>query len=164
MTVIEALEKLLPSFQRYYNVKRENITEPFSAEAEFYSQDSQYFLFKSAKLSESESKEFVFFATCENLDLASLKHLDETAWNTGMSRVNITPNHHSTDVSLIILAQTIEKDAAEEIKKLRHYKSYSFTLCGWSKYRLIALELSTGNVIYNHQGQELKKLIRNIQK
>lgn len=164
MTPNEALEKLLPSFMRYYNIKKEEITEPFDAEAEFFTHDEAYFLMKSAKLSQSESKEFVFFKAIEHLDADTLKMLDETAWNTGMSRVEITPIHHSTDVALIIMAETIDSDAAKLIKKLSHYKSYCLTLKGWSRYRLIALETSTGKVTYNHLGSELKKLIRNIQK
>lgn len=164
MTPNEALEKLLPSFMRYYNIKKEEITEPFDAEAEFFTHDEAYFLMKSAKLSESDSKEFVFFKAIEHLDVVTLKELDETAWNTGMSRVNITPIHHSTDVALIIIAQTMDADAVKLIKKLSHFKSYYFNLRGWSRYRLIALETSTGKVTHNHLGAELKKLIRNIQK
>lgn len=164
MTPVEALEKLLPSYRVYYNVKTEEVTEPFTAEAEFFTHDEAYFLMHSAKLSESESKEFVFFSTLEHLDADSLKNLDEKAWNTGMSRVDITPIHHSTDVALIILAETIDKDAVKLMKKLSHYKSYCFNLRGWSRYRLIALETSTGKVTYNHLGSELKKLISNIQK
>lgn len=164
MTALEALEKLLPSFIRYYNVKREDVTPPFTAEAEFFTHDEAYFLMKTAKLSESESKEYVFFAAVENLDIEMLKTYDETAWNTGMSRVEITPLHYSTDVALIILAETIDEDAAKLIKKLKHHKSYRFNFRGFSRYRLIALETSTGKVFHNHLGAELKKLVRNIQK
>ena len=164
MTSGEALEKLLPSFKRYYNIKTEDITPPFDAEAEFFTHDVAYILMKSAKLSESESREFIFFSALEHLDADTVSKLDETAWNTGMSRVEITPIHHSTDVSLIILADTIDKDAAKLIKKLRHHKSYCFNFKGFSRYRLIALETSTGKITYNHLGSELKKLISNIQK
>ena len=75
MTAMEALEKLLPSYVRYYNIKREDVTPPFSAEAEFYTHDEAYFLFKEAKMSESESREFVFFATTEHLDANTLKNM-----------------------------------------------------------------------------------------
>ena len=66
MTSGEALEKLLPSFKRYYNIKTEDITPPFDAEAEFFTHDVAYILMKSAKLSESESREFVFFKALEH--------------------------------------------------------------------------------------------------
>ena len=164
MTVNEVLEKLLPSFRIYYNVKTEEVTAPFAAEAEFYSHDETYFLMKSAKLYEADAKEYVYFATLDHLDVDTLKKLDEAAWNTGLSRVVVTSTHRSTDVSLIILAETIDSDAVKLIKKLSHYKSYCFTLKGWSRYRLIALETSTGKITYNHLGSELKKLISNIQK
>lgn len=164
MTPYEALEKLLPSYQRYYNIKREDVTEPFTAEAEFFTHDEAYFLFKTAKLAQSESKEFVFFKALDCLDEETLRELDEKAWETGMSRVEITPIHHSSDVALVILAETITPGAAKLMKKLSHYKSYCFTFRGWSRYRLIALETSTGKITYNHLGSELKKLISNIQK
>lgn len=164
MTAMEALEKLLPSYVRYYNIKREDVTPPFTAEAEFYTHDEAYFLFKEAKMSESESKEFVFFAATDHLDAETLKNYDETAWNTGMSRVVITDIHYTTDVVLVILADTIDADAAKLIKKLKHYKSYCFNFKGFSRYRLIAHETSTGKTFHNHLGSELKKLIRNIQK
>ena len=164
MTPQEALEKLLPSFIRYYNVKTEDVTPPFQAEAEFYTHDVAYMLMKSAKLAESESREFIYFSAIDHLDADMVVNLDETAWNHGMSRVVITPLHHSSDVSLIILADRIDTDAAKLIKKLRHSKSYCFNFKGFSRYRLIALELSTGKIIHNHLGGELKKLISNIQK
>ena len=164
MTAMEALEKLLPSYVRYYNIKREDVTPPFAAEAEFYTHDEAYFLFKEAKMSESESKEFVFFAATEHLDADTLKNYDETAWSTGMSRVELSKIHYTTDVVLVILADTIDKDAAKLIKKLKHHKSYCFNFKGFSRYRLIALETSTGKITHNHLGSELKKLVRNIQK
>ena len=55
MTSKEALQTLLKSYWRYYNVKDEGVEEPFAAEAEFLSQDVQYFLVKSAKLGEAEN-------------------------------------------------------------------------------------------------------------
>ncbi len=164
MTALEALEKLLPSYVRYYNIKREDVTPPFTAEAEFYTHDESYFLFKEAKMNESESREFVFFAALENLDVDTLKQMDETSWKTGLSRVVLSKIHYSTDVSLVILADTIDKDAFKLIKKLKHHKSYCFNFKGFSRYRLIALEISTGKIAHNHLGSELKKLVRNILK
>ena len=164
MTALEALDKLLPSYEAYYNIKREDVIEPFTAEAEFYTHDESYFLIKEAKMNESESREFVYFYAADQLDVETLKKLDEIAWNTGMSRVVLSKIHYSTDVALVIMADTIDKDAAKLITKLKHHKSYCFNFKGFSRYRLIALETSTGNITYNHLGSELKKLVRNILK
>lgn len=158
----EAKEKLLRSFQRYYNIHQENMEPPFFAKAEFHSHDEQYFLIKIAKVSEQESHEYVYFAEMEALDESSLKTLDEKVWTEGLSHADPGPNHRSSDVTLIILAEQIEEAARKLIPKLNHYKSYRFGLRGYSSYRLIALELSTGKMAYNRHGQNLKKLVSNI--
>ena len=162
MKAREALPNLLKSYYRYYNVTEENVTPPFAAEAEFHSHEEQFFLVKQAKLSESESKEYVFFAVTEHLTLAQAMQLDEIAWETGMSRVFPHDGHRNTDVVLFILADVIDDDAKKFLKKLRRYKSYRHTLHGWSHYRVIAQEMSTEKPVFNRMGRQLKKLLRNI--
>lgn len=162
MTAREALPILLKSYIAYYNVTEENVTPPFAAEAEFHSHEEQFFLVKAAKLSESESKEFVFFAVTEHLTLQLAKQYDETAWETGLSRVKPHDGHRNSDVVLFILADKIDDDAAAYLKKLRRYQSYRHTLHGWSHYRVIAQEMSTGKAVFNRMGRQLKKLLRNI--
>ncbi|MBE5893240.1 MAG: hypothetical protein E7286_07640 [Lachnospiraceae bacterium] len=162
MNVQEALEKLLPSFRRYYNVKTEDVAEPFAAEAVFQSHNEQYFLIKSARISEANSNEFAYFYTADSLNAEELKELDRCAWERGTENVQPNYYHRSTDVALIILAEKIDEEAKKLMKKLNHSKSYQFGLQGYSNYRLVALELSTGKVFHNRQGQNLKKLVGNI--
>lgn len=162
MDMAEKLEKLLRSFERYYNIRREHVEEPFTAEAEFSLHDEQYFLVKSARISEADSKEYVYFATEENLDNKGFLALDEAAWNRGISRVRPHANHRNTDIVLVILAKEIEEEVFSIISKTKHYKSYRLGFQGWSHYRLIAVELSSGRVASNRQGQSLKKLVSNI--
>lgn len=157
-----ALEQLLRSFEVYYNVKREGVEPPFAAEAEFHSHDEQYFLMRSARIGEADSKEYVYFATPEQLDEAALLDLDRTAWEQGLAKVVPHAEHRNSDVTLFVLADHITEEAFQKIPRLRHYKSYRFSLQGWSQYRLVALELSTGRIAHNRQGQGLAKLVRNI--
>ena len=162
MTAQQALQTLLKSYYRYYNVKEEGVEPPFAAEAEFLAQDVQYFLVKSAKLGESDSHEYIYFAAVDHLTLAQAQMLDETAWSRGMARVEPKPNHRNSDVHLVILAEKMDDDAAAFLKKLRRYESYHHTFWGWSHYRVIALETSTGKLTCNRMGQILKKLFGNI--
>jgi hypothetical protein len=90
------------------------------------------------------------------------KELDEVAWARGMSHVNPGPNHRNSDVHLVVLADKMDDDAAQFLKKLRRYESYHHTFWGWSHYRVIALETSTGKLTCNRMGQILKKLFGNI--
>ena len=162
MSPAEVLDRLLKSYSRYYNVRTEDVEPPFAAEAAFHSHDEQFFLVKSAKLSEAESHEYVFFATGDSLTLEDVRALDQRAWETGMARVKPHDSHRSTDVVLIILAEHIAPEAMEYIRTLKRYQSYRFTLHGWSHYQTIALETSTGTLSANRRGRDLKKLFRNI--
>lgn len=162
MQTTEALEKLLRSYEQYYDIRREDVTAPFAAECAFHSHQQQYFLSRRATISESESHEYVFFGTSERLTLPEAQRMDRAAWETGTGRVDPHPNHRSTDVSLVVLAASIDPEAAAFLKKLRRYKSYGHMLRGWSGYRVIALELSTGRLTCNRLGRDLKKLLRNI--
>ena len=163
MTPAQALETLLKSYRRYYNIVTEGVEAPFAAEAVFHSHDEQYFLVRSAKLAEAEAHEYVFFATADTLDLAATQTLDRTAWERGLSRVMPGPNHRSSDVTLVSLAETIAPEEKRYIEALKRYQSYRFTLHGWSHYRAIALETSTGDLSYNRRGRDLKKLFCNKQ-
>lgn len=162
MNATEALEKLLRSYERYYDIRREDVTPPFAAECAFHSHQQQYFLTRRATISEAESHEYVFFGTAERLTLSAAERMDAAAWETGTGRVDAHQNHRSTDVTLVVLAEHIAPEAAAFLKKLRRYKSYGHMLRGWSSYRVIALELSTGNLTCNRLGRDLKKLLRNI--
>lgn len=163
MNLAECLDKILYSFERYYNVKKGDEAEaPFIAEAEFVSHNEQYFLIKKAKVAEINSNEYVYFYTGENIDIETLQTLDECAWLRGLARVKPDANHRNSDITLIILADKISPEAFKLVHKLKHYQSYCFGFHGWSNYRLIALELSSGNLAYNRQGQSLKKLVSNI--
>lgn len=158
----ESLPVLLKAYTRYYNIKEENVTEPFAAEAEFHSHEEQFFLVKSAKLSEAESREYVFFAVTEHLTLTQAQEYERIAWETGISRVVPHAQHRNTDVTLVVLTDQMDADAAAFLKKARRYKSYKHTFHGWSHYRVIAMETGSNRLIFNPMGRTLKKVFCNI--
>lgn len=162
MTPNEALERLLPSYIRYYDVFRENVEPPFAAEARFHSHGETYVLVKSARISEADSHEYVYFAVEQELTAARLEELDAAAWERGTGFVKPHSAHRNSDVTLIILAERISPEVMADVKKRKHYQSYRFGLQGWSSYRLVALETSSGTLACNRQGRDLKKLFRNI--
>ncbi len=159
MKVTEKLEKVLRSFERYYDLNRQSPTPPFSAEASFKSSQEQYVLVKSARISESESNEYVFFYAADELTPDCFSEIELTAWETGLSRVTPHFSHRNSDVTLIIIANHLDTEIQKKIKKTNHFKSYAFTLKGWSRFRIIAAELSTGRFFYNRFGKEFKKIL-----
>jgi len=160
--VSEKFEKVLQCYEKYYDINRENPVSPFSAEAIFQSHTEQYFLTKAAKLSEIDSREYVFFSCKDEVTSSELLRLDEMAWNEGLSRIKPSSSHRNSDITLIIIAEKAASDAFSLARKLKHYKSYSFGFKGWSNYRVVLLETSSGRIACNRMGNSLKKIFSNI--
>ena len=160
MTAKDALDKLLKAYSVYYDVETGRPAPPFAAEAAFRSHEEQYFLIWSARLAESESNEFVYFALEDALTAPLLDALDGAAWNAGLARVAPHKDHRNSDVTLIILASKIEPDAAALIPKRKHYQSYLFGFRGWSHYRLAAFDADAGRLYVNGQGKALRKFLK----
>ncbi|MGN0728426.1 hypothetical protein [Treponema sp.] len=158
MTKDSCLEALLLSYQKYYDIFRNPAEKPFCATAEFHSQGEYYFLTKAAKIAEMDSSEYVYFSLEENLSARKLRELSDAAWNSGLSKVKPFYGHRSTDITLIVIADSVEKDAAREAGKIRHYKSYMFSLFGWSNFRLAVFGVQNNEVASNWHGREVKKL------
>ena len=53
----EALDQVLEAYKRYYTIDRDTPTAPFDAEAVFDMHGEQYFLIKSAKITDIDSRE-----------------------------------------------------------------------------------------------------------
>ena len=162
MTREEMLKKMLRSFAAYYDINTETPAAPFAAEAVFHSHSDAYFLVKSAAIGEAESHEYVFFASVDQLDSSLLASLDQTAWDTGISRVKPHSSHRNTDVTLVGAASSVTEEAKAQIPRLKHYKNYRMSLHGFSHYHLIVADLSSGDLTCNRQGRSLKKLFNKI--
>ena len=162
MTREEMLKKVLRSYAAYYDINTETPAAPFAAEAVFHSHSDAYFLVKSAAIGGAESHEYVFFASVEQLDSSLLASLDQTAWDTGISRVKPHSSHRNTDVTLVVAASSVTEEAKAQIPRLKHYKNYRMSLHGFSHYHLIVADLSSGDLTCNRQGRSLKKLFNKI--
>ena len=154
---------------QYYDIKTENIDSPFSAEATFKSYTEQYLLIKAAHLSDIDSNESVFFyvgsdpaSGSKSLSPETISELSQIAWERGLSRIKPYYGHRNTDISLIILSEKITDETFKKIKKINHYKSYKFGFYGWSAFRALAYETSTGRAATNRRGSDLKRLVGNL--
>ena len=96
------------------------------------------------------------------LSCAKLEEIAAAAWDRGLSRVSPYYGHRNSDVTLVLFADRISSEALKKIKQLNYYKSYAFGLYGWSGFRLLAYEASTGRAVTNRRGADLKKLVGNL--
>ena len=161
ITPQEALEQLLPSYERYYDVTRER-RGSFAATARFYTRGEQYFLIKSAKMWELESNEFVYFLPTDHLTEDQLAERIEEAWNDAMPQVHPSESHRNSDVTLVVLTPELGKNARKALRRFHRSVGYRHGMHGWSNFRLGAIELSDGKISTNRHGADLKKLLSNI--
>lgn len=159
----QLLDVFKKAFRVYYNIN-DNAEEPFAATAYFASHNEQYFLVKAAKVADIDSSEYAFFALCDDLDADTVESLSEKAWEIGLKDVNPVYGHRSSDVSLYILADNVSKEAVKATKSKKLYKSYKYSLYGYSHFRLVTIECSSRKVTYNRQGHLQEKLVGNILK
>lgn len=157
-----ALEKILPSYKRYYDIKTENVTEGFAAEAEFHSHNEQYFLVKSAKLADMDSHDYVFFAEREVMTFEEAQKLAFMAWQTAQSRIKPVYGHKNSDVTLIILSDSFAREEGKKCGKIHYSVSYKMGMYGWSNFKLMAVSLKDERFYSNWHGRDLKKQIKNM--
>ncbi len=161
METSQALEKILPAFERYYTVNKDS-EPPFCAQAEFRSHNEQYFLVRSAHIADIDSNEFVYFATTASLTKKELEDFSKKAWEEGLSKVKPYNGHRNSDITLIILTDTLAEDKNQlikQIKKTKFYKSYKFSFHGWSNFKLVVVDLETQIIYFNRLGKDYRKLI-----
>lgn len=161
ITPNEALEQLLPSYQRYYDVSNEP-KGAFAATALFYTHGEQYFLVRAAKMWEMESNEYVYFLPTDSLTQTQLTARIEEAWKDAMEHVHPGPNHRNSDVTVVVLVPQLDAAVRKALKRTHRSVSYRHGMHGWSNLRLGAIELSDGRISTNRHGADLKKLLRNI--
>lgn len=156
------LDKLLTPFEHYYTIEKENPAAPFDAEAFFSAHGEQFMFFKVAKVADMDSKDYAYFKLEDNLTEEKLQNLSNKAWEAGIEKVVPYSGHRNSDVTLVILAETVNPAVIKQIKKIKFYKSYKFSFWGWSHFRLVVKDLSSNKVYFNRFGSDLKKVLINI--
>ncbi|MCQ2576631.1 MAG: hypothetical protein MJ162_07785 [Treponema sp.] len=162
MELQEALDLILPSFQRYYTIKTEGVEAPFAAEADFEVHTEQYVLVKIAKIAEIDAKEYLYFALVDNPSADTIKELAAKAWEQGLAKVEPYYGHKSSDVALFIISKSMDENALTAVKKTKYSKNYKFGFYGWSNFKLVSVELDKKQCSSNRLGADFKKLIGNI--
>ena len=157
-----ALDRIVESFYRYYDVNLVDPAFPFHVEAVYRGKDMQYMLIERAKVFETENYEYVYFYKTANLTKELFDKLDKAAWEDGMNRVTPHSNHRSSDVTLVIVAESMDPECEAIVKKAKHHISYNFGFQGYSAFRLVVCDLSRGNILSNRRGSDLKKTVSNI--
>ena len=119
MNSSEALEKLLPAFEKFYTVKRQDVVCPFDAEAEFCLHTEKYVLVKAAKIADIDSNELVYFSSQKKLDFDRVIESYNNICNDG-SQMNIYDKNQGIIVTVKVQNNTyIISNIIDEINEIK---------------------------------------------
>ena len=155
------LTKLLNAYSHHYDIERDVTVDGqyYPAMALYYLRDENYLISKKHVLSAVENHEYVYFLMEGHLDAAALERHIETTKADGLGRIHPTKDHMSSMVTLVIVADTIDPEAKELIRKTRFRKNYRLALHGWMEYHIAAMEISTNSFLSNPAGKGARKIL-----
>lgn len=153
----EVLERLLLAHEGYFDVERDHAFagRTFEGYAEFHSTTSQYVLVKRAKLWEANSHEYLFFTLVNHLDEEGLDELVAFMKIEAIAKVTLGPDHMSSMLSLVIIADTVDAGIARRVRKTKFRKNFQMGLKGWADLRLCVISLADEAVYANAMGKEM---------
>lgn len=156
--------RLLAAHGSHYDITRNYhlANRIFPGYAEFHSFGEQYVLVKRAKLWEVNTHEFLFIDFADNFNETALEDAVAFMKKEAFKKVPAGPNHMSSALTLVILANSATDKAVQLLRKTRFRKSYKLSFQGWADLRLALVDFSRPNgkqVFTNTAGKQLKQTI-----
>ena len=157
----QALERVLTAHETWFDVSRgyEYAGRHFDGYAEFSSHGESYVLVKRAKMWEVDNHEYIFFLLADALAEDELSSWVEFMKTEAINKVEPKPNHMSSCISLVILANSVSERARKLARRTRFRKTFKLSLQGWADLRLVLADLSTHRVYTNAAGKAMKATI-----
>lgn len=158
------LKRLLAAHETWFDVRRDVAVggRTFPGFAEFHSHGEQYVLSKRAKLWEVDSHEYILFDIVEHLEKNAFQDAVSFMKTEALKLVKPEPNHMSSNLSLIIIAHTVEQGVDALVRRTRFRKNFAWGIRGWSDLRIAVVDLSgasNGRVMTNAAGKPLRATI-----
>lgn len=158
----DVLKRILAAHQAFYDIRRDYLFEgrTFPAFAEFHTYGEQYVLVKRAKLWEVNTHDFMFFETIDHLDEDGLAAEITFMTEKAIKKVPAGPNHMSSGLTLVIIANQCTDEALALARKARFRKNFRLSFHGWADFRLAIVDLSRegdAGVVTNAAGKKLRE-------
>lgn len=161
------LDRLLAAHEAWFDVERGRTLagRTFPGYAEFHSYGERYVLSKRAKLWEVANHEYIFFDTVDRLEGGAFADMVAFMETEALAVVHPEPNHMSSNLSLVVVADAVDPDVERAVRRTRFRKNFKWGLWGWSDLRVAVVDLAgarsggQGRVLTNAAGRALRKTI-----
>lgn len=158
------LKRLLAAHEAWFDVTRDFhfAGRTFTGFAEFHSHGEQYVLSKRAKLWEVDTHEYIFFEIVEHLEEAIFRSDVDFMTAEAIRMVKPAPNHMSSNISLVIVADAMDADVEPLVRRTKFRKNHLLGLQGWTDLRIAVVDLAgglDGRILTNAAGKTLRPTI-----
>lgn len=151
------LNTLADSFSAYYDLHMAEGEQelPLSFRADYFSRAERYWLTKNIPIWGNETNEFAYVFSAPSFDQALAARCIDYALDDGLPMVKPHKEHQYTNIKVILLADSVEQDVAQYVKKRSFSKSYKFSLHGFSTLKSAIVDLGSQKTVTNSAGHEL---------
>lgn len=152
------LDRLLAAHETWFDVSRDHAFggRVFPGYAEFHSSAEKYVLSKRAKLWEVNAHEYLFFEVVERLTQPLFGELEAFMTTKALDKVQLNPEHMTSYLSLVVIADAVDEDVRRAVKKTRFRKNFKLGFEGWADLRVAVIDLATSSILTNAMGKELR--------
>ncbi|MCR5215819.1 MAG: hypothetical protein K6C69_02675 [Lachnospiraceae bacterium] len=163
-TVSEATNKMLSSYEAYYNVHpMEGPMEELVARCDYFSHTEGKLLSKNDPSYRTYSEEFIYLFQCKHLTLETLNKFLAYIQTDGAERMNVGQGHMFTYLTPVIICETSDEEAIKALRKIRIFKSFRFSFHGWMEVHAAMLEVNNSNTITtNRSGKSVGKVLKSV--
>ena len=157
MERVKFSEVLRDSFTAYYNIIPDSEAPglPLDFRADYFSRAEKYWLSKDITIWGNETNEFAYIFSDASFDKDKVDRCIDYALKEGLPRVKPHKEHQYTNIKVIFVADSFDKDTAKHIRKKSFSKNYKFSLHGFTELKTAAVDLSEKKAYVNRAGQEL---------
>lgn len=157
------IDRLLRSYSSCYNIHLiEDDQVPITARCDFFEHSGKYVISKKAELWSADNEEFLYLVNIPHLTMELYQKWRDYIHEDGMNRIHVGPGHMASYITPVFICDTCEEEARKALKKCRIYKSFHFSLHGWSDHHTALIELSTGQIDANAGGRQTAKILKKV--
>ena len=163
LTREEILEKLIRSYEGYFDIERSDGFEPpLQAVCHFNVRSARYVLLKRVELWSATSNEHVYIFSVPELTEEIYHVCEKKAYDEGMNLIDPKPGHMYTYITAVFICDTCATEAKKLLKKCRIYKSFHFSLHGWMDFHTVLIQRGASDFPTNRSGKSNAKFMKNI--
>ncbi len=158
------VEELIKSYSGCYDIDRYDQTNelPLAARAIFHQRSARYVLMKKAELWNAECNEYLYMYSMPHLTQQLYEQCLQYTVEEGSKLVQPGKGHMYSYVSAVFVADTIERDVLQSVKRCRIHKNFLFSFHGWMDVHTAAVDVSQEKVVVNGAGRDKAKILKRL--